>query len=176
MKNKSNVGIITEPIGNAGVKPLNNLVDILDSIFNKTYIITGNEGYDYYRSNSYFTCYGVYYQASNSVLLRVINQLVLQIKYSLRIILLRKKIDHWFFFIGGDSLILPAITTKCMGKKVILISAGSGARVAKINKDVLFFITLIANKFTHNLFDKLIVYSANLIEDAALRNTAIKSP
>ena len=48
---KANIGILTFPISKAGNIPLSNLVEILNPLSNDLYLVTGNDGYVFFKED-----------------------------------------------------------------------------------------------------------------------------
>lgn len=66
------IGIVTFPISESGNTPISNLVDILHSISNDIYLITGNEGYDFFKENEKIHTYGIKHKSGGNVFTRVV--------------------------------------------------------------------------------------------------------
>lgn len=159
---QKNIGIITFPINKAGTIPLSNLVDVMSSISENIYLITGNDGYLQFVDNSKVNLYGMNHESKNTILKRIYNYIVVQVKISRIVYKIRHKVNIFIFFIGGESLILPMLCSKLLNKKVILapvdysINFGTGIS-RKILKNI-----IKVNRFYSN---KIVVHSSVLIKE-----------
>jgi len=176
MKNKNNkIGIVTFPISEAGVKPLSNLVRIFSSISGEIYLITGGAGYTALANNKQVHTYRVEHSVgAHHTFTRVINYVKTQVKISIKLLALRKRVDIWFFFIGAEGLILPILTSKLLRKKVVIASAGSGTKSAEAANDTLAGSLALLQAFTYHLSDRIILYSNGLIEEHNLQKYMFK--
>ncbi|MDD4752956.1 MAG: glycosyltransferase [Desulfitobacteriaceae bacterium] len=126
---KKNVGIVTIPLGMAGNVPLSNLVDVVYPISDNLYLITGNEGYLKFKDDRRITTYGINYDYNNGKykFTRILKYVYLQMLISLKVFKL-SRVDVLIFFIGGDHLLLPVLTSKLLNKKVVLAFSGSNTQ------------------------------------------------
>ena len=69
---KKNIGILTMPISEAGNTPLSNLVDIVYPSSNDTYLITGNDGYTFFKGDKKIHTYGIRHRRGANAFTRVI--------------------------------------------------------------------------------------------------------
>ena len=169
MKNikKINIGILTFPIAKAGVIPTANLLEILDTIFlNDISLITGNEGYIYFKDDKRFNIYEINHEKGNSTLARIVKYIYTQLKISFKLIKISRNIDIWFFFIGADTLILPMLTARILSKKVILVLAGSASQsfLSSNNKKLLKPIRIL-EEINYSFANSIVLHSQNLILD-----------
>ena len=122
---KPNIGILTFPISEAGNIPLSNLVDILCPLSNDIYLITGNEGYTFFKEDKRIHTYGIRHGRGSNVVARVVNFIYTQLRISYKLAKITRNVDLWIFFIGGEGLLLPMLTAKLLKKNVLLALAGS---------------------------------------------------
>ena len=166
MKKKyRNIGILTVPINRAGNIPLSNLVDVLHPISNDIYLITGNEGYRFFKEDKRIYTYGIRHESGVTVFMRILRYIYTQLRISYELGKISKKIDLWIFFIGGDGLILPMLTAKLVRKKVVLASAGSLVQSFKSTNDNLSKQIKILVHINRSLSNGIILYSQNLIKE-----------
>ena len=165
MKMQSRLGIVTFPISEAGVLPLSNLVDILLALRSDVCLITGGAGYKAFSRSPRVHIYQIRHRVAKSVPIRAMNYLWVQVTVSIGIVKLRKKVDQWFFFIGGEGLVLPILVAKLMGKAVIITSAGSGVKVSSVRKDPLTKVQGFLQSISYRLADRIILYSERLITE-----------
>ena len=162
---KINIGILTFPISEAGNTPLSNLVDILHPLSNNIYLITGNEGYDFFKEDMRIHTYGIKHKSGADTFTRIIKYIYAQLKISYQLAKVAKKVDLWIFFIGGDSLLLPMLTAKLFRKKVVLALAGSSVQSSKSKNDNLSKPVESLLKINYIFSDRIILYSKNLIKE-----------
>jgi len=162
---KLNIGIVTFPIVEAGNIPLSNLVDILYSLSNDVYLITGNDGYTLFKNDKRIRSYGIRHESGVHVFARILRYIHTQLRISYKLGKISRNIDIWIFFLGGDTLLLPMLTAKLLTKKVILASAGSALQSSMSANDNLSNQVKILEHINRSLSDRIILYSPNLIEE-----------
>ena len=111
-----NICIITFPIAKAGNIPLSNLVEIVYSLSDNVYVITGNDGYKLFKEDKRFHTYGIKHKSSKNIIKRIVAYVYVQIRIAHLSLKLRKKTKLYVFFIGGGSLVLPMMFLKLFGK------------------------------------------------------------
>lgn len=156
------IGIITFPINKNGIPPLSNLVDISSSLCQKTYLITGGEGYHHFHNDQRLAIYNITFTDSRYIQKRLFKYLVIQLQIAKILIKLRHEVSSWIFFIGGSGLIIPLMIAKIIGKKTYLLLAGSEKKGA----DVAYNFFSLPVKFLissgYFIVDNIVIYSASL--------------
>ena len=160
---KLNVGILTFPMFKSGITPLSNLVDILYSLSNDIYLITGNAGYDFFKEIKKIHTYGITHETGTNVVTRIIKFIYTQLKISYTLAKITRNIDLWIFFIGGDTLVLSMLTAKVLRKKVVIVSAGSSLQSLKSANDNLSKPVEILENVNRLLSDQIAVESEGSI-------------
>jgi glycosyltransferase involved in cell wall biosynthesis len=173
--NKMNIGILTFPLIEAGNIPLSNLVDILKPLSNDLYLITGNDGYTFFKDDKKIHTYGVEYNVRKHISNRILNYTYAQLRISHKLIKLYKNVDLWIFFIGGDILLLPMVAAKLLKKKVILLSAGSSFQCSKSKDANLSKPIKLLEHMNRSLSNQNILYSKNIIKEWKLEKYAHKT-
>lgn len=163
--NKSNIGIITFPISDAGNIPLSNLIDILHSLSSNLYLITGNDGYTFFKEDKRIHTYGVKHEKGKNTFTRILRYIHTQLKISYKLGKISRNIDLWIFFIGGDTLVLPMLTAKLLRKKVVLASVSSSLQTVKSANDNLSNPVEILENINRSLSNRIILHSLNLIKE-----------
>lgn len=166
---KINLGILTFPISASGVIPLSNLIKISIPISNELTLITGDAGYEIYKEDNRLKTYRVKHGIKKNLLGRAFEYLFTQLKFSYKILKI-KKIDKWIFFIGGDTLVLPMLTAKILRKEVYLLFAGSSVKTLSSSNDNFFRYAKILSKITCKLSDNIVLYSKRLIKEWGLED------
>lgn len=160
---KSNIGIITFPIAANGNIPLSNLIDIVYSLSNNLYLVTGNDGYKFFRSDKRLKVLCVEHKSGLSPISRVCKYIHTNLKLSSSILKLRNDVDIWIFFIGGDTLLLPMLTVKILRKHCILSLASSATQILKSSKDKFYKVSEFLSFVNFTLSDKIVLHSKNLL-------------
>ncbi len=162
---KQNIGILTFPISEAGNIPLSNLVDIVHPLSNNIYLITGNDGYTFFKNDKRIHTYGIRHERGINTFTRILRYVYTQLRISSKLAKITGKVDIWIFFIGGDTLLLPMLTAKLLRKKVVLAFASSSVLGLKSENDNLFKPVEILLKINCTLSNRITVCSKNLIKD-----------
>lgn len=170
IKRKS-ICVITFPPMKAGLTPLSNLIDILTSSFKEIYLITGNDGYNYFTNNKYIHLYGIFHSQGTGKINRIKNYVFTQLKIAHVLLNIIGKIDVCIFFLGGETLTLPLIPTKLFNKKTVIMLSGYSI---KYEKDTLSKIATKLCTINLNLVDKIILYSPRLIDEWNLKKYSHK--
>jgi len=165
---KHNIGIITIPVTKSGLTPLSNLVDIICSISDNIFLITGDCGYNFYKEDNRLKSFRIFHIYCTFFIFRIFNYIVIQLHISFLIVKTRKKIDSFIFFIGGDTLALPMFVARILRKKVFIFFAGSTIKTLESKNDPFGYILKILRLITCTYADKLIVYADCLIKDYSL--------
>lgn len=165
MGNKLRIGILTFPMSISGITPLSNLIQILQSISSDIYLVTGNEGFSFFKDNHCIHTYGITHTSGKSLLSRVLKYILTQINISLTLIKIMNKVDVWLFFFGGDVLIIPMITLKIFNKKVILSLPDSHVQISKSTSSMFSKPIEWLSKINYYLSDYMIVYSYGLVRE-----------
>ena len=162
---KSNIGILTFPISEAGNIPLSNLIVILEPLSNDLHLITGNDGYTFFKEDKKIHIYGIRHKSGTNIFMRIIRFIYTQLRISYKLAKIAGNTDLWIFFIGGDGLLLPMLTAKLLRKKVVLAFASSSILGLKSTNDNLFKPVEILSKINCTLSNHIILYSENLIKE-----------
>jgi glycosyltransferase involved in cell wall biosynthesis len=162
---KGTVGIITKPLGSAGIVPVSNLVDILTTISDSVYIITANEGANLnnHKRNDKLSIKLFQYKYGTNIIEKMVNNILLQFKITLCIFKRRKSITTWVFFLDSHAFILPVFGAKLLGSKIVFPLAASIKGSAKAQNNWLNNIMMLFESITFDFADFIILYSRNLI-------------
>lgn len=170
---KRNIAVLTFPIANAGNVPLSNLIDVLYPLSCNLNVITGNDGYTFLKNDKRIHIYGIGHDLGKNMFSRIVKYVSAQLKISYKLAQIRN-IDIWIFFIGGDTLLLPILTAKFMGKKVVLASAASTLQSSRSKNDNLSSILGILEYVNRSLSNCIILHSPNLINEWSLERYKTK--
>ena len=98
---------------------------------------------------------------------RVIGDLSVQL--SISFVLLRNENSEYYLFFLSQSLVLPIVLLKLLGRKTILVLGASNYELAKSRKGFLSEILKFEEYLSCNMVDKIILYSNILIKQWHLR-------
>jgi len=160
-----NIGILTFPISEAGNIPLSNLVSILHPLSNDIYLITGNDGYIFFKDDKRIQTYGIRHERGANIFTRILRYIYTQLRISYKLAKVTRNVDMWIFTVGGDTLILPLLTAKLSRKKVVLVFAGSSILTEKANNGSLYKLLEFLSNINLTLSNRVILYSPNLIKE-----------
>lgn len=167
-KERRNIGLVTFPVSKAGNIPLSNLADILSALSACLYVITGNEANICPKEHRQMHIYRVDHRQGTNVFTRIINHIQTQLRICYQLARLRRDVNLWIFFIGGEGLLLPMVTAKLLRSQVVLVLAGFPARSSKEEKDPFSKITSLLAKINLALSDRIIVYSERIVAERNL--------
>jgi glycosyltransferase involved in cell wall biosynthesis len=162
------IGVITMPILKAGVIPFNNLLTIMKSLSKNIFLITGDEGYEFFQKETSINTYAISYRTSTSFMKRIVNYLSFQLKMSVLIYKTKRQSEILIFFLGGETLLLPIVTAHLLRKKVILMFAGSNIKMLSSRKDPLVGILKIFQFISCTFADRILVYADRIIDEYSL--------
>ena len=175
-KQKANIGLVTWPILEAGVAPLQSLIHVLYSLSNELHVITGGAAcHVSLTAKPGVHLYLIEQESTANAFLRVINNIFTQLKVSRRMCKIAGHVDFWIFFFGGSVLLLPMLTAKLLRRSVVLALTGSNpddmrAQIGSLISDVVGFLT----KINCTLSDRIIIYSESLIKKWGLEKYEYK--
>ena len=173
--------IITFPISAAGFPPLANLINIVCNFSKEVYVITSSDfSRIYSRGKHEIFFYGISNASDsnrelNNLLIALLKYFKAQVEIVARIFAIHSHVDLYLFFIGGETLLLPVLFTKLLGKKVVLCHSGSILRSARYQKIPLVNALAIVRNLTRSFADKIIVYSKAIIREDDLQKFAFKT-
>lgn len=167
-KRESNIGMVVFPICESGDKsedtnaaniPFSNLVDILRHLAGNLYIFTGNRDRVLFKKNATTHIFEVQHKSASGSIGRIINYAYTQLKLSFAMARMSKDLNLWVFFIGSEALILPMLTARLLGQRVVLALSGFPARVSREEGTILFKFVNLFIRIGLILANRIIVYS-----------------
>ena len=138
--NKYNIGIVTFPIYKSGNQPLSNLIDVIIPWSEKTALITGNDGYAFFKTDPRLNVSGTDHVSGTHLASRIVKYLYTQANISYLVIQRAPDVDKWIFFFGGFGLFLPLLTVKLFSKPVVLLLPDASAGNAEASNDPLTYL------------------------------------
>ena len=103
------VCVVTFPMQEAGFTPVSNLLELFSKIADEVYLISGGIVLRMIRPYVNLHVLNVPHKVGLNVFSRIINFFFAQLKILARVIIVVRKVDFFFFFIGGEGLIIPII-------------------------------------------------------------------
>ncbi len=165
-KKEPNIGVVTWPILEAGVVPLQRLIHVLHPLSSELHVITGGAARDIFiTAGPKVHLYLIEQESTSNTFLRVIRNISTQLKVSWRLCRIARHVDFWIFFFGGPVLLLPMLTAKLLLKGVVLAFTGSApedmrAQAGSFISKIVGFLT----KINCNLSSRIVIYSESLIK------------
>ncbi|KAF5414289.1 MAG: hypothetical protein C5S38_05045 [Candidatus Methanophagaceae archaeon] len=98
-RKKPNIGLVTSPIAEGNKNQLSNLVNILRTLSNDMYFITGNAGCTLFKENKEIHTYGIQYQLGSNAFTKFIRHFYMQLRISYKLIKIVRNVNVWFFFL-----------------------------------------------------------------------------
>lgn len=146
-----------------------NLLEILESITDKLYVITGNIPANEIPNNRKYHIINFKMEKELrrhlpmyiAFPIWLFNYIMGQIKMSYNLLKISKNIDIVIFFLGYDYL-LPMLTAKVLRKKTVMIVTGSSKSAKIAYNKVFYYISRIIEKFSYSLSDQLVVDPQNV--------------
>lgn len=160
---KPNIGILTFSISKEGCMPTSKLIDIFYRLSTDLYLITGAEGYIFFKDDKRIKTYGIRHMCGTNTFTRILRYIYTQLKISYNLAKLIRNVDLWIFFIGGEGLLLPMLTARSLRKKVVIVSAGSPSQTLRYANDSLSKPVEILENINRHLSDQIVVESEDVI-------------
>ena len=161
------LGIITNPLNKAGVIPLRNLIEVLSNVSDLICIISGNNVKELNLDNGFILC-DISTKPHENPINKILSFVSLQLEISVKIIIFRNKVNIWIFFLDSHTLLLPVITAKLLGNRIIFVLAASVKKSVLERKNFLARFLIYSESIGFSLSNLIILYSKNLVEDWGL--------
>ena len=168
------IGIVTFPVSEAGFVPVENLVTILRAISSDVYLISGNQIPPKLMHDKEVHITHITHNSGRGVISRILKYSRTQFSIAFRLLLTRKRVGIWVFSIGGDTLLIPMIVSRALGKTALLVLSGSSTKTLESMGDSLTRITRIVARINCSLAGRIIAYSPCLAEEWNLGRYANK--
>ena len=164
-----NIGVVASPSLTTGIIPLSHLIKILRAFSSSISVITGKGAIEFFKKDNegiHFVMVKAREGNSKSIFSRIKNNLSVQLRILSSIVKLWRNTDLWIFFFA-DGFVLPMLTVKLLGKKVVLGFTGSGLNLKadKLTKDPLIKVSALLQNINYKMADKIILYSENIISE-----------
>ncbi len=159
------VAIVTFPLGTAGGTPLSNLVFAFSKISKSVYLISGGPALSSLGHFENVKVFKTVHKGGSNIIERVINYSLTELKIFCNILCLTSKVDCFFFFIGGETMVLPMLALKIFRKKNMVMPGGIIAKGYAVKHDSLSNILNKIIQLNFLLTDRLIVYSPLIVRE-----------
>lgn len=164
LKRNHKMGVISSPMGEGNIYPFFNLTEILGKIDSNTIFIAVHSINPQILKKEIgnYRIIQIIHKKGINIQSRILNYIITQIEISLKIIFFFREVNTWVFFID-NGLLIPIITSKICGKKVIIIIGGNLMQEVEQIVSVFEITPIFLSKINKILADKIIVYSSRLI-------------
>jgi len=167
---KPNIGIIANPVADEGKNVyLTKFINTLKSLSNEIFVIDGD--FPEIPDKKVHIIRIKADEKKESILIRSIKFILIQLRFSFNLIKISKKIDVVIFF--GTVEIIPMISAKLMGKRTIVIAGGSAwksanklyrGRLLGMARFVFPFILKTVEKIIFRFSDRIAVESESAVK------------
>ncbi len=155
--------VVTSPRTQAALVPMSNLVNVLSSLAERLFLITGNEGSTVFEQNENIEGYSIEYRHRSFPIARILAHISMQLRISYEMIKIRNRVGSFVFFMF-DGLLLPVLTARLMKRKVILSLASSAQQYFENHNDSLSKTISHLDALCYSLSNTIIVYSPNMVQ------------
>jgi glycosyltransferase involved in cell wall biosynthesis len=160
-----NIGVLTFAVTKAGVVPLSNLVSVLKSGDNGVYLITDGEGYDHFKNDAGIHVYNIEHQSHPNGFINMLSYAHKQVLIAYKMLKDLRHVDTWVFFFNSDTMVIPLLTLKLLGKKSMLALPSSSEKIHTYASANLVAIVKALTGASYRLADRIILYSPGLISE-----------
>ncbi len=170
MKNdEQRICIVTFPTKPRGLKPIRQLIAILKELRTEINIISGSQVDDFELEKSFkIPFFKITHKSQKNHLKRIISYTITQISICIAIFKLRKSVDLYMFFLGGETLILPHLLVKLLNRQTVFILSAFSSKGSEYMKDPLNMPEAIMTKINFYMADRLLIYSKSIVEERNL--------
>lgn len=166
------VAVVTLDVGEGGLAPLRNLLDILTPSAHSIKLIAGYTDRAFPQGNQKIELHPVGKGPSPGANLftAITKHVLTQLRVCYRVAQLAAGTDIFIFFFGGPLLILSALTAKFLRKHLVTVFPGAPGGVIQFQKTLLalFKMAGFLMKTRAALSDVIVLYSEKLIEQYGL--------
>lgn len=165
------IGVITPPIGGAGVIPLSNLVDITSNISDSVFVITGDmDIISRTKRKSNILIYKLPYTPKSNVILKIVGHFLLQVRISNKILEWKDNADVLIYVLDSHSYILPVLIGRLLKKKIMFVLVASISHTALANASFLMKILIFFESINFKFANCIVIYSQCLLDKWKLQS------
>lgn len=161
MINNPKVGVVSCLMSAANINPFYNLVRVLQRVTENLSVISIYTENLYYKELKQERVHNIVHNFYEFPLNKIGCYLSTQIKITCKILFL-KDTNIWVFYIG-EGMIIPILTAKLLGKRVLLLLGGSLENELTSHSTKLYYIILLFKKINLKLVDNIVLYSPKLV-------------
>ncbi len=166
-----NVALVAGPVGKAGVEITTNFIMLFRALCDHLFVITGNFPEDRFSDDKiHILNIRSSKEEEQPFWLWLIGFVLRQVRISLRLITVSRRIDTVVFTIGTE-LTLPRIVAKMLRKQTVGVTTGSLSEIVKIThgqRSLSYYISTVIEGINYTLSDRISCYSDSLIEQLGL--------
>ncbi len=159
------IGLVTVPIGKASLTPVSNMVEIVSTIFEELYFITGGQGPSIHNNRRIKKICVVDALIGSGKGFRVINGLISILKTTAYTGYYSRKVNLWIFPMGADVLLPAIVIAKVIGTPIIVNLPSSPQAIIEEEPRKLKKIFIACAKTNFLLADRIVIYSPRLITE-----------
>ena len=162
-----NIGIVTSPGLTTGAIPLSKLIEVLQPLSSRLYVISGKNAVNLLEQKSenvHIVEVKPPEKKSNNIFSRIKHNANIQFGVSNKVVRLAGSVDI-FIFLFAEGLVLPMLTAKLLRKKTLLMFTGSDANLKadQVTRDPLTKASALLQNINRMLADKVMVHSKSVI-------------
>jgi len=168
------VCLITCPMGEFGYNPpvIMSAIRIFYPFTTRLFIISGNLKYQASQGPKISIISIDHDSKQENMLIRIIKQMLWQIKLSFHLFKIRKEIEFVIFYLGSVTYVLPALTARLTGKRILIHPTGIASRSAReiyartvfgFGGRLFHFLLKLLESFSYRLADVIIIESKNQV-------------
>jgi glycosyltransferase involved in cell wall biosynthesis len=179
--------IITHPFPSeiVGQTILSNFIKVLEPISREIFIITGISSLNNLSHKNNIHVMNVI-STKKPLLISIIRYMLTQVRISIGLIRISRKIDVVFLFLGNPTI--PVLVAFLLNKKIVTIITGPGSKIAERRLAIYKYDTIakfvsniskVLEKISYTLSDCIVVYSKSIIRQSGLekyRNKILIAP
>ena len=165
IKNKPNLCVLTYPFKEkSGEVILTNLIKILEPISNKIFLISNEvKGMEKFNNVQNIVTWSIRENRKDNFFNEILRHVMPQLIVSKEIFRNRGRFDTIIFYVGASVYVLPALVSKMLRKKIILLLSGRVSSTVKQDfrgyKSKIYYTVLApSEKVLYKLVDKIIAY------------------
>ena len=159
------IGLVTVPIGKASLTPVSNMVEIVSTIFQELYFVTGGQGPSIHNNRRIKKICVVDALIGSGKGFRVIKGIISILKATAYTGYYSRRVNLWIFPMGADVLLPAIVIAKAVGAPIIVNLPSSPQAIIEEEPRKLKKIFIACAKTNFLLADRIVIYSPRLITE-----------